>query len=167
MWEGISAGANCFQAGAGSAHLSRRESVAARCLISERQALRSSAKNLIAIIDDDHSVRDALSVYLESWGHSTATFATAERYLSSGVAVSNACLISDVQLPGMQGPDLQVRLIADGYRIPIIFITGFYNENTRARVLRAGAIGYLAKPWHEASLIECLDRALGTVVSPL
>lgn len=164
MREGISAGVDCYQSGAGSAHLSERASLAAGCLQSERQALGSLRNRLISIIDDDCYARDGLSAYIESLGHVSAPFATAEQYLSSGVVVRNACLISDVQLPGMQGPDLQVRLIAYGYRIPIIFVTGFYNENTRARVLRAGAIGYLAKPWHETSLIECLARALGAVV---
>lgn len=125
MRQGISAGVDCFQAGAGSVHLSGSESIATRCLISERPALRSSSKRLIAIIDDDPYARDGLSAYIESWGHNTATFATAEQYLASGIVVRNACLISDVHLPGMQGPDLQVRLIADRYRIPIIFVMGF------------------------------------------
>lgn len=126
----------------------------------------SSAKRLIAIIDDDHYARDGLSVYIESLGHISAAFATAEEYLSSGVALRNACLISDVHLPGMQGPDLQARLIADGHRIPIIFVTGFYNEEVRARVLKAGALGYLAKPCSESSLIENLEKALRTIGSP-
>jgi FixJ family two-component response regulator len=166
MVQDVHAGVDCYQAGAGSVGVDGSEPLAVRCVTSEKQALDSSAKRLVAIIDDDDYARDGMGAYIESLGHISATFATAEEYLSSGVAFRNACLISDVHLPGMQGPDLQVRLLADGHRVPIIFVTGFYDENIRVRVLKAGAIGYLAKPCSESSLIEYLDKALRTILSP-
>ena len=70
------------------------------------------------------------------------------------------CLIVDVQMPGLSGPELQDRLISDGYRTPVIFITAYPKEWVRERVLNAGAIGYLSKPFNEDRLIECLDKAL-------
>ena len=76
-----------------------------------------------------------------------------------------ACLVCDVQLPGMSGPDLQARLIADGRRTPIVFVTGCFSETTRARVLTAGAVGYFAKPFDPRTLIGCLEGALASIPS--
>ncbi len=97
--------------------------------------------------------------YLESCGYSCATFCTAEEYLSANAVRETACLILDVQLPGMKGPELQDRLMAKGYRIPIIFVTGYCDERIRDRVLRAGAIAYLTKPWCEGTLSGWVERA--------
>jgi FixJ family two-component response regulator len=74
-----------------------------------------------------------------------------------------ACLMTDVQMPGMTGLDLQARLIADGYRTPIIFMSAFTDARARARALAAGAVGFLNKPFEERALIECLDAALARV----
>jgi FixJ family two-component response regulator len=93
-------------------------------------------------------------------GYAAETFVSAEEYLRSNRTAATACLISDVQMPGMNGADLQDRLIADGHHIPIIFVTAFPDEGIRARVLKAGAFGFLTKPFSDESLIECLDRAL-------
>ena len=93
-------------------------------------------------------------------GYAAETFASAEEYLRSNCAADTACLISDIQMPGMNGADLQDRLIADGHRTPIIFVTAFPDQGIRARVLKAGAFGFLTKPFSDESLIECLDRAL-------
>ena len=93
-------------------------------------------------------------------GYAAETFASAEEYLRSNRAADTACLISDVQMPGMNGADLQDRLIADGHHTPIIFVTALPDQGIRARVLRAGACGFLTKPFSDESLIECLDRAL-------
>ena len=93
-------------------------------------------------------------------GYAAETFASAEEYLRSNRAADTACLISDIQMPGMNGADLQDRLIADGYRMPIVFVTAFPDERIRARVLRAGACGFLTKPFSDESLIGCLDKAL-------
>ena len=93
-------------------------------------------------------------------GYAAETFASAEEYLRSDRAANTACLISDIQMPGMNGADLQDRLIADGHPTPTIFVTAFPDEKFRARVLKAGAIGFLTKPFTDESLIECLDLAL-------
>jgi CheY-like chemotaxis protein len=124
--------------------------------------LQSNKKSpLVSIIDDDHWSREGVNFYLESCGYSCATFCTAEEYLSANAARETACLIVDVQLPGMKGPELQDRLRAEGYRIPIIFVTGYCDEQIRNRVLRAGAMAYLTKPWCESALSGCLERAFG------
>ena len=115
---------------------------------------------LIAIVDDDANVREALKRLVYAFGYAASAFATAEEYLFSDVVRDTACLISDVQLPGINGPDLQARLIADGYRIPIVFVSGFFDETVRARVLAAGAVNYLAKPCNPESLMDCIEKAL-------
>ena len=117
-------------------------------------------KVLVAIIEDDGSVREATDHLLRLLGYATAPFASAEDFLNSGRVHDPACLITDVHLPGMSGVELQSRLILDGHRIPIIFVTAFPDEAIRARVLRDGAVCYLSKPLQEKSLIACLDRAL-------
>jgi CheY-like chemotaxis protein len=123
----------------------------------------TAASPLIAIVDDDPWSRDGLNCYLGSCGYNCAAFCTAEEYLSANAARETACLVADVQLPGMKGPELQERLLADGYRIPIIFVTGYFDEKTRDRVLRAGAIAYLTKPWCERALSGYLEKAFGAL----
>ena len=93
-------------------------------------------------------------------GYAAETFASADEYLRSNCAADTACLISDIQMPDMDGADLQDRLIADGLHTPIIFVTAFPDEGIRARVMKAGAFGFLTKPFSDESLMECLDRAL-------
>ena len=116
---------------------------------------------MISIVDDDEAVRAAMKGLVRSLGYSAATFASAEEYLHSDQANDTSCLITDVQMPGMNGMELQARLIADGRSTKVIFMTGFPDEKVRARVLKAGAIGFLKKPFDDACLIKCLDRALG------
>jgi len=101
-----------------------------------------------------------MSHLLRLLGYATASFASAEDFLMSGRVRDSACLIVDVHLRGMSGVELQSRLILEGHHMPIIFVTGFPEEAIRARVLRDGALGYLAKPLHQQSLIDCLDQAL-------
>jgi CheY-like chemotaxis protein len=117
---------------------------------------------LIAIVEDDAGVRASLKRLVCSFGYLGSTFASAEEYLVSDLVCDTACLISDVQLPGMSGPDLQARLAADGHEIPIVFVTGFFSESVRARTLAAGAVGYFAKPFDAATLIGCLEKALAS-----
>ena len=105
-------------------------------------------------------MREATEHLLRLLGYTTASFASAEDFLKSGSVRNTACLIADVHLPGMSGVELQSRLVLDGHRIPIIFVTAFPDEAIRTRVLRDGAIGYLSKPLTEHSLIACLDQAL-------
>jgi FixJ family two-component response regulator len=118
------------------------------------------AKHVISIIDDDESVREATKSLVRSLGYKAAVFASAEEYLQSNWLDDSSCLITDLHMPGMSGVDLQDRLIADGRQIPMIFVTAYYEEKVRDRVLDAGAYGFLRKPFNDESLIECLDKAL-------
>jgi FixJ family two-component response regulator len=115
---------------------------------------------MIAIVDDDVSVRDATKHLIRSLGYAAVTFASAEEYLQSDFIEGTSCLITDLRMRGMSGIELQERLIAGGHRIPIIFITAFFDENIRSRTLRAGAFGFLNKPFEDECLISCLDKAL-------
>ena len=114
----------------------------------------------IAIVDDSDSVRNGMATLLRSLGHSVAAFDSAEAFLESGQVSSTTCLITDVQMPGMSGLDLQKRLIAEGHRIPVIFLTGFPDENVRIRALKAGALAFLSKPFDQPELAEHLEKAL-------
>jgi FixJ family two-component response regulator len=115
---------------------------------------------MISIVDDDKSVREAAKALIRSLGYTAATFASAEEFLESGRLYDTACLITDVQMPGMSGVDLQCNLAANGHCTPVIFVTAYPEENVRARALDAGAFGFLSKPFSEEDLIACLDRAL-------
>lgn len=117
-------------------------------------------QRVISIIDDDASVREATARLVRSLGFRAAVFASAEEFLRSDGAAQSSCLISDLHMPGMSGAELQDRLIADGCRTPVIFMTAYFEEKVRARVLSAGASGFLRKPFAEESLIECLDKAI-------
>jgi FixJ family two-component response regulator len=114
----------------------------------------------IAVIDDDDSVREAMTHLIGVLGYSVNAFASAEAFLDSDLLQTTDCVITDVQMPGMSGVELQQRLSAGGYCTPIIFVTAFPDEATRARVIRDGAAGYLSKPLRQASLLDCLDKAL-------
>lgn len=116
--------------------------------------------HVISIIDDDPSVREATQSLIRSLGYDAQVFASAEEYLQSDRLDDSSCLITDLHMPGMSGSDLQDRLIADGYQIPIIFVTAYYEDRIRDRVMDAGAFGFLRKPFNDESLIACLDRAL-------
>jgi FixJ family two-component response regulator len=115
---------------------------------------------MIAIIDDDESVREATRGLMRSLGYMAATFPSAEDFLRSSHVEDAACLITDVQMPGMSGVELQSYMLANGHTTPFIFVTAFAQEQVRARVLAAGAFGYLSKPCDEECLISCLDKAL-------
>ena len=115
---------------------------------------------MISIVDDDVFVRQATENLLLSLGFGVVTFASAEEFLESGRADDTSCLIADVRMSGLTGLDLQQRLINDGKRLPIIFITAFFSERARIQALEAGAVGFLSKPFGEESLIECVSRAL-------
>ena len=98
---------------------------------------------------------------VRSLGYSASTFASAESFLQSTAVAETRCLILDVQMPEMSGVELQRRLIADGNDTPIIFMTADSDEKTCSRVLNAGAVGFLRKPFDAEFLVECLDKALG------
>ena len=115
---------------------------------------------MISIVDDDAAVREATQVLVKSLGYRAITFASAEDFLQSESVHDTSCLITDVQMPGLSGVELQSLLLARGHRTPIIFIASFPEEKIRARALEAGAVGFLSKPFDEERLIDCLDQAL-------
>jgi FixJ family two-component response regulator len=116
---------------------------------------------VIAIVDDDHSVREALTSLVRSLGYVAIAFECAEDLLKSRRRRNVACLIADVQMPGMTGVELHNRLVASGEPIPTILITAFPDERSRERALQAGVIGYLAKPFSEDDLLACIRPHLG------
>ena len=117
---------------------------------------------MISIVDDDESIRESTKGLVRSFGYKAATFASAEEFLQSDSLDSTSCLITDVQMPGLSGIDLQRGLIARGVQMPTIFITAFPEEETRAHAMKAGALGYLSKPFSEETLLQCLNTALGS-----
>jgi FixJ family two-component response regulator len=115
---------------------------------------------LIAVIDDDESIRDSLRTLLRSAGHRVMEFESAEVFLESGLTIGAECLILDIRMPGMDGPALQIRLGKEHSSIPIIFITAHGDGPVRERVLRAGAVDVLNKPFAPAALLSTLQTAL-------
>jgi FixJ family two-component response regulator len=116
---------------------------------------------LISIVDDDSVVRGAIESHLESYGFLAHTFASANAFLQSELGRETSCLISDVQMPGIDGVELQDRLANLGWNIPMIFMTAYPDDNVRTRALNAGAVCFLHKPFDAQSLIRCVDDALG------
>lgn len=116
---------------------------------------------LICIVDDDESVRSATASLVRSLGYDAASFASAEQLLAWARLGEADCLVTDVQMPGMGGLELQSRLADLGRGLPVIFITAFPEERIRCRAEAAGACGFLSKPFDGSELIRCLDGALG------
>ncbi len=115
---------------------------------------------LVAIVDDDDSVRSALEGLLKAVGLPAQAFASAEEFLKSGRQHRTACLIADIRMPGMSGLELQAQLNAERCRIPIIFITAHGDAKMRMQALRAGAVEFLAKPFDDEALLESVRAAL-------
>ena len=115
---------------------------------------------MIAIVDDDDSVRSALQGLMKSVGLPARAFASAEEFLDSGEQRDTGCLIADIRMPGMSGLELQATLNADDCRIPIIFITAHGDEKMRMQALRAGAVEFVAKPFDDEALVASVRAAL-------
>ncbi|HEX9554850.1 MAG TPA: response regulator [Reyranella sp.] len=120
--------------------------------------MSSAAK--ISIVDDDESVRAAMSSLVRSLGYQACEFASAEAFLASPHLQDTSCLIADVQMPGMNGLELQDALLARQQGVPIIFITAFPADRIRQRAEAAGAAGFFSKPVDSQMIIRCLDSAL-------
>lgn len=118
-----------------------------------------SSRPLIAIVDDDQSIREATSNLLQSAGFLTATFADAESFLTSSEPRA-ACLVADMRMPGMSGLQLHQHLIASGASIPTVLITAYPSDATRLRAREAGIVCCLAKPFAPDELLECVRGAL-------
>lgn len=119
-----------------------------------------SRVQLISIVDDDDALRNSLDDLIRSIGFRTQGFPSADAFLSSNQACDTACLILDVRMPGMNGLELQRKMVAANWRIPIIFITSHADDDARARALEAGAVAFLYKPFREEELLNAIDAAL-------
>jgi FixJ family two-component response regulator len=117
-------------------------------------------KPRISVVDDDESVREALTGLLRSAGFGAEVYASAEDFLRSGGLRDTECLILDVRMPGMGGVELQRLLALAGHDIPIVFITAHGDEETRAQALGVNVVGFLAKPFSDESLLEAINRVL-------
>ncbi len=119
---------------------------------------------MISIVDDDEFVRESTKALVRSLGYSARTFASAEEFLDSDPD-ETSCLILDIQMKGLSGVELLERLIAEGRRTPVIFVTALPDERIRNHVLDAGAVGFLRKPINDEKLIRYLDTALANYLS--
>jgi FixJ family two-component response regulator len=115
---------------------------------------------LIAIVDDDDSLRNSLDNLIRSVGFRAQGFSSAEAFLRSNQARDTACLMLDVRMGGMNGLELQRQMVAANWQIPIIFITSHVDDDARARALEAGAVAFLYKPCREDDLLHAIDAAL-------
>lgn len=115
---------------------------------------------LISVVDDDESVREALPDLLKEFGFAVEAFSSAQSFLDSRHVTHTRCLILDVAMPGMSGPDLQKELLARQYEIPIIFITALGDAVLGPNLLALGAVECLKKPFSEAALLKALSAAL-------
>ena len=115
---------------------------------------------LVSVVDDDQSVRESLPDLLREFGLSVAVFSSAEEFLASNSIGQTQCLILDIAMPGMSGPDLQRELILRRQKIPIVFITALRDETVGPRLLKQGAVACLLKPFSEMALIDAINVAL-------
>lgn len=125
-----------------------------------RQGTTLQDKSLIAVVDDDESMREAVKGLLKSLGYDAIAFDSAEDFLNFDRRGRVECLIADVQMPGLTGPDLHARLIASGETIRTILITAYPDPLARTRALRAGVLCYLTKPFRDEDLQACIRSAL-------
>src|SRR5712671_693813 len=115
---------------------------------------------LVSVVDDDEYVRESLPDLLRELGYSVRAFSSAEEFLASDCAGETRCLILDIAMPGMTGPDLQQELKVRRKEIPIVFITAHRDETVRPRVLEQGAVECLFKPFSDTALLNALNAAL-------
>jgi FixJ family two-component response regulator len=115
---------------------------------------------LISIVDDDDSLRFLLASLIRAVGFQALSFASAEAFLSSTQARDSRCLLLDMRMPGMNGLELQRHIVAANWRLPIIFITSYVDDDVRAAALAAGAAGFLYKPFRDVELLNTMEAAL-------
>jgi FixJ family two-component response regulator len=118
-------------------------------------------RSFVSVVDDDESVRESLPDLLREFGYAALAFSSAEEFLASEYVGQTGCLVLDVAMPGMTGPDLQRELILLNQRIPIVFITAHGDESTRPRMLEQGAVECLSKPFSDEALLKALNAAFG------
>jgi FixJ family two-component response regulator len=120
----------------------------------------STSRLLVSVVDDDESVRESLPDLLRQFGFDAQAFPSAEAFLESAFVGETHCLILDIALPGMSGPDLKRELANRGHGVPIVFITANGDGNVRTRLLAAGAVECLFKPFSDTALLDALNAAL-------
>jgi len=125
-----------------------------------RQERRAVERPLVSVVDDDESVRESLPDLVTEFGFAVRTFSSPEEFLASDCVRQTKCLILDIAMPGMSGPDLQRELKLRGHGIPIIFITASADKTVRPRLLERGAIECLFKPFSDTALLEAVNSAL-------
>ena len=130
------------------------------CVMNSRSERSTGERPLVAVVDDDESVRESLPDLLGEFGFATCAFSSGEEYLASDCVDRTKCLILDIAMPGMSGPDLQRALKGRGQQIPIVFITAQRDETVRPRMLEQGAVECLFKPFSDTALLEAVNAAL-------
>jgi FixJ family two-component response regulator len=115
---------------------------------------------LLSVVDDDESVRESLPDLLREFGFAARVFSSAEAFLASDCVDETTCLILDIAMPSISGPELHQELKRRGYEFPVLFITGQRDESLRARVVKQGAAGFLLKPFSDAALLAAIKTAL-------
>jgi FixJ family two-component response regulator len=118
---------------------------------------------LLSVVDDDESIRESLPGLIKEFGFAARAFSSAEEFLSSGAVDETSCLILDIAMPGMSGPELHQELKRRGEEVPVIFITGQKDERIRARVFEQGAAGFLLKPFSDVALLAAIKSALQAI----
>jgi FixJ family two-component response regulator len=119
-----------------------------------------AVRSLVSVVDDDESVRESLPDLLREFGFTVQAFSSAEEFLESDCVYQTRCLILDIAMPGMTGPDLQRELMLRRQQIPIVFITAHGDETVRPRLLEQGAVECLFKPFSDTALREALNAAI-------
>jgi len=115
---------------------------------------------IVSVVDDDVSVRESLPDLLRSYGLEVEAYSSAREFLDAGGAHRSDCLVLDVIMPGLSGPDLQLELARRGNDIPIVFITSHTDVSIEARVMKLGAVAYLFKPFSETAIMKAVNAAL-------
>ena len=118
------------------------------------------ARPLVSVVDDDESVRESLPDLIQEFGFAVETFASAEEFLASGRIGDTRCLVLDIAMPGMSGPDLQRELVQRRHKVPIVFITAHADKSDVPRLIEQGAVACLLKPFSDTALREALNVAL-------
>jgi FixJ family two-component response regulator len=116
---------------------------------------------LVSVVDDDESVRESLPDLLREFGFAVQAFSSAEEFLASEYVDRTRCLILDIAMPGMTGPELQLELARRGKAIPVVFITAHVDEAVRQSLIERGAVDCLFKPFTETALLQAIEAALG------
>jgi FixJ family two-component response regulator len=119
----------------------------------------TSTRLIVSVVDDDESVRESLPDLLEVLGFEARVFSSPKEFLAAGCVEETKCLILDIAMPGMTGPDLQRELKRRGEKVPIIFITAQKDGNVRAKMIENGAVDCLFKPFSDTALLDALNRA--------